>query len=81
MLSGGAINNYTSGVVAQLLQDGSIQKNLDFLNNLYGDRMRAVHEYLEENLPAGWKVNHAEGGYFLWVTTDRNVKQFCEVKY
>jgi len=79
LLSGGAINNYTSGIIAQLLQDGDIQNNLNFLRSLYGERMQAVHDYLANNLPAGWTVSHAKGGYFLWVATDQNVKNFCEI--
>ena len=43
--------------------------------------MQAVHDYLANNLPAGWTVSHAKGGYFLWVATDQNVKNFCEVSF
>jgi DNA-binding transcriptional MocR family regulator len=71
LLSGGAVNNYMSGIVASLLQLNLLGAHLDMLLDVYRDRMDAMHGYLAENLPGGWQVGRPGGGYFLWVRADR----------
>ena len=76
LLSGGAQNNYTSGIVCSMLQDGLIKSNLEFIRELYGDRMHSVVEYLRENLPSGWTCSNPGGGYFLWVEAEHDLVGF-----
>ena len=71
LLSGGAVNNYMSGIVASVLQLNLLDSHLDMLLNLYRDRMDAMHVFLAQNLPSGWEVGRPGGGYFLWVRADR----------
>lgn len=78
LLSGGATNNLTSGVVSNLIKCGDMLTNLLQLRATYRDRMKCVYEYLSDNLPAGWTIGHPEGGYFLWVKTATNVDNFVK---
>lgn len=78
LLSGGSQNNYTSGIVCSMLQDGVIKSNLEFIRKLYGVRMNSAIEYLRENLPSGWTCFNPGGGYFLWLSADHDLVNFSD---
>lgn len=78
LLSGGATNNLTSGIVSNLIKSGDMLTNLLYLRSIYRDRMKSVYDYLSVNLPAGWTIGHPEGGYFLWIETTTDVDAYIK---
>ena len=65
--SGGAVNNVMSGILACSMRDGSLRKHVQSLRFEYGQRMKKLCNYLEENLPPDFKFQKPHGGYFIWV--------------
>jgi len=76
LLSGGSMNNLTSGIVTSLLSLGLLDTRLDECRQLYKARMAAATSLLE-GLPEGWSVRDPGGGYFLWVTGPTDLTTFC----
>ena len=65
--SGGAVNNVMSGLIAQVLMNGSLSKHISFLRKEYGDRMDSFCAILAEKLPSGFLFDRPQGGYFIWI--------------
>uniref|UniRef100_A0A1B0CAU3 Aminotransferase class I/classII large domain-containing protein n=2 Tax=Lutzomyia longipalpis TaxID=7200 RepID=A0A1B0CAU3_LUTLO len=81
--SGGAINNYTSGIVTSLLQLGLAKKQLTTYCAAYKERMEAVCKILRDDLPPEVKFIPPTGGYFAWLTFPPTFdavafNQFCQ---
>lgn len=70
LLSGGSQNNLMSGTVSGMMKSGLMDQSLQNSIKIYADRMRAVVDVLQSNLPSSWSVEHPGGGYFLWINTD-----------
>ncbi|KAG4076299.1 hypothetical protein HA402_014848 [Bradysia odoriphaga] len=86
MRSGGATNNYTSGIVASLIELGLAKQHLNMSRNKYKARMAIACKVLRENLPTNCTFTEPEGGFFIWVTFPDNVvaadlNRFCMEKY
>lgn len=77
LVSGGSQNNYTSGIVSTLLQQGEVATHLEDLRLIYGERMHAAYKYLSENLPGSWTLVNPGGGFFLWIEADCDLTEFC----
>ena len=65
--SGGAVNNVMSGLISQVLLNGSLSKHLMFLRKEYGLRMDSFCNILEEKLPREFSFDRPQGGYFIWI--------------
>lgn len=65
--SGGAINNYTSGIVASLIELGLAETQLKRCLETYKDQWRALCETLESHLPPSCSFKKPKGGYFIWI--------------
>ena len=78
LLSGGCQNNYTSGILHSLINNGVLSGLLNQLRQTYGVRMNASYACLSKNLPAGWRLIHPGGGYFLWIQADTDLTEFCQ---
>jgi len=65
MRSGGAVNNYTSGVVASLIELGLARKHLEMCRDKYKGRMEVACKLLRENLPKSCDFLEPKGGFFF----------------
>ncbi|XP_052859814.1 2-aminoadipate transaminase [Anopheles cruzii] len=65
--SGGAANNYTGGIVTTMIQLGLVQRQLKLYSRRYAERLQAMLETLEANLPKECSFFKPQGGYFVWV--------------
>ncbi|XP_031838655.2 2-aminoadipate transaminase isoform X1 [Nomia melanderi] len=65
--SGGAVNNYMSGVVASLLHLRIEDEYLDKLVQIYMERLKTVCDTLKRYLPTCCFFQQPEGGYFVWI--------------
>ncbi|MSQ98509.1 MAG: PLP-dependent aminotransferase family protein [Xanthomonadales bacterium] len=73
IISGGNFNHFTSHVVRQLLEDGSLARHLAHLRSTYAARVEAMDEALREHLGdwATWEI--PRGGYFFWLTLPQGI--------
>ncbi|ORY48137.1 PLP-dependent transferase [Rhizoclosmatium globosum] len=67
MNSGGSPNHVTSGLVLSAMQLGGLDSHLSMLKEVYSERMNAMCDYLEQNLPNLVKFQRPKGGFFIWV--------------
>ncbi|XP_058066138.1 2-aminoadipate transaminase [Anopheles bellator] len=65
--SGGAANSYTGGIVTTMIQQGLAQRQLKLYSRRYAERLQAMLETLEANLPKECSFFKPQGGYFVWV--------------
>lgn len=70
--SGGAINNYTSGIVCSLIDLGLAEKQLKKCSEIYKAQCDALCETLEKFLPQTCKFTKPKGGYFVWIELPEN---------
>ncbi|XP_063231477.1 2-aminoadipate transaminase isoform X2 [Bacillus rossius redtenbacheri] len=81
--SGGAVNQYVSGIFASILELGLEEQHLNFLVKTYKERMSRVCDVLDEGLPPGCSFVRPRGGYFVWVrlpegVDSADVASWCE---
>nr|XP_040227128.2 uncharacterized protein LOC120952078 [Anopheles coluzzii] len=86
LMSGGAANNYTGGVVATLIQMGLARRQLDHYRTNYAARLDAMAETLQAHLPAGCSFRKPNGGYFVWIRFPSHIdcaefNRYCLEKY
>ncbi|MGH8135019.1 MAG: PLP-dependent aminotransferase family protein [Steroidobacteraceae bacterium] len=67
IISGGNFNHFSSHIVRQLLEDGSLARLLAELRANYGARADAMDQALHEHLGAIATWNKPHGGYFFWL--------------
>uniref|UniRef100_A0AAG5D665 Aminotransferase class I/classII large domain-containing protein n=1 Tax=Anopheles atroparvus TaxID=41427 RepID=A0AAG5D665_ANOAO len=67
LMSGGAANNYTGGIVSTLIQMGLAQRQVQLYSTNYGARLQAMLETLETHLPKECSFSRPRGGYFVWI--------------
>jgi DNA-binding transcriptional MocR family regulator len=84
--SGGAINNYTSGVVCSLIEVGLADIQLSSCLESYKAQCNALCETLDAFLPSSCEFIKPKGGYFIWIklpeTCDGDaLSEFCLEKY
>lgn len=71
--SGGAVNNYTSGIISSLIELGLMDKQLQHYKDIYKERMIIICKILKENLPSTCSFLAPEGGYFVWIKLPDNI--------
>lgn len=84
--SGGAINNYTSGIVCSLIELGLAEKQLEKCRQAYKSQCEALCESLDLFLPSSCKYIKPKGGYFIWIKLPENcdgdaLSDHCLKKY
>lgn len=70
--SGGAMNNYTSGIVCSLIELGLAEKQLKKCLETYKTQRNALCKALDENLPSSCSYVKPKGGYFVWIKLPEN---------
>lgn len=65
--SGGAINNYTSGIVSSLIELGLAEQHLQNCVATYKAQCEALCESLDAYLPPTCSFIKPKGGYFVWI--------------
>ncbi|MGZ6347218.1 MAG: aminotransferase-like domain-containing protein [Anaerolineales bacterium] len=64
--SGGGMNPFTSAIVCQVLENGSLDQNISKLTGIYRQRLSIMDAILHEHIPqADYSI--PKGGYFFWV--------------
>ncbi|HTP02842.1 MAG TPA: PLP-dependent aminotransferase family protein [Anaerolineales bacterium] len=66
LTSGGGLNPFTSAIVRGLIEDGSLEHNIERLKQVYSARVLRMEDALRRYLPEG-KFQRPDGGYFFWV--------------
>jgi DNA-binding transcriptional MocR family regulator len=66
LTSGGGMNPFTSAVVRGLIEDGSLQHNIQHLVEAYASRVEAMDAALKRYLPEA-EFTTPQGGYFFWL--------------
>ena len=74
VISGGNFNHFSSHIVRQLLEDGSLARLLAELRLSYGARADAMDEALHEHLGGIATWQKPKGGYFFWLTLPGHLK-------
>jgi 2-aminoadipate transaminase len=64
--SGGGMNPFTSSIVRQALENGSLDKNIAKLTEIYSQRVSFMDAKLRQHIPQG-SFTRPEGGYFFWI--------------
>lgn len=64
--SGGGLNPFTSAIVRGLLENGGLKHNIQHLNHVYHERVKAMDAALREYLPEA-HYQAPGGGYFFWL--------------
>lgn len=78
--SGGAINNYTSGVIASMIELGLLETHVKECFKRYKSQRDALVKVLTENLTTSCKFLHPAGGYFVWIKLPEHIdgEALCE---
>lgn len=78
--SGGAINNYTSGLVTSLIELNLIYDQLNKCRENYKRQRDALIEALDKSLPTCCTYAKPSGGYFVWIKLPEgaNGDELCE---
>lgn len=84
--SGGAINNYTSGVICSLIELGLADAQLKKCLETYKLQCDALCEVLDLHLPSSCKYIKPRGGYFIWIKLPEDcdggaLGDYCLEKY
>lgn len=84
--SGGAINNYTSGIVCSLIELGLAEQQLKNCLKTYKEQCEALCETLDLYLPSSCTFIKPKGGYFIWIKLPEHcdgdaLSDFCLKKY
>ena len=84
--SGGAINNYTSGVVASLIELGLAESQLKKCLGAYKTQRDALCDVLDQCLPSSCSFIKPKGGYFIWIKLPEDcdggaVSDYCTKNY
>ena len=66
IVSGGAVNHFTSALVRELMESGEARRFLEHLKAVYAERLDSLDLALGEHLP-GARWQKPKGGFFFWV--------------
>ena len=65
--SGGSVNHFSSHIVRQTIDDGSLNSHIENLKPAYRSRLAAMDAALGEHFGDLAKWTRPEGGYFFWL--------------
>jgi len=63
--SGGGLNPFTSAMMLNIIESGSLENHINSLNTTYSSRLIVMNSALCQNLPE-LEYTPPQGGYFLW---------------
>jgi len=82
LMSGGSMNTYTGGLVAELLHSGEAKQHIELTRNEQKEKMEATLEIFRESLPKSCKlINEPKGGYFMFIRLPSTVDSSRVVSY
>jgi 2-aminoadipate transaminase len=64
--SGGGLNPFTSAIVREVIESGSLENNINKLINIYSSRLHVMSSALRQYLP-DIEYSIPRGGYFFWL--------------
>ncbi len=64
--SGGGMNPFTSAIVRQALENGSLDQNISKLRAIYRQRVSIMDDILHQTIPQA-EYSVPKGGYFFWI--------------
>jgi DNA-binding transcriptional MocR family regulator len=67
MSSGGAANNFGSGLIAAMIELGSLSCHVERTKESLKAQRDAICDALEKSLPSSCSFLRPKGGYFLWI--------------
>ena len=66
--NGGAVNHFTSMLIANTVDNGDLSGHLNHLRSTYEKRASILYQALSEKIPKQWiEFEPATGGYYLWL--------------
>ena len=71
--SGGSVSHFSSHIVRQAIDNGSLDSHIKKLRHVYRGRLAAMDDALHEHFSGIAKWSRPEGGYFFWLTFDESV--------
>lgn len=71
--SGGAISNYTSGIISSMLEMGIFETHVNECFANYKSQRDAMLKALYENLPVSCTFQKPKGGQFIWIRLPENI--------
>ncbi|XP_077986876.1 uncharacterized protein LOC144441198 isoform X2 [Glandiceps talaboti] len=84
--SGGGWNNYTSGILASVIELGLLSEHVLKLQKKYKRHLDAMCDVLTKEMPPEVKFTKPQGGYFIWVVLPESVsvtelREYCLKEY
>jgi DNA-binding transcriptional MocR family regulator len=70
--SGGSISHFSSHIVRQTINDGSLKSHIERLKCVYRERLEAMDGALDEHFSDIAKWTTPRGGYFFWLRFDES---------
>ncbi|KAI6191518.1 Aminotran-1-2 domain-containing protein [Aphelenchoides bicaudatus] len=81
MWSGGSMNTYVGGLVAELLKNGQAKEHIEIISKEQKEKMAVTVEILRTSLPKSCKlISEPKGGYFMFIELPKNVDSTEVVK-
>ncbi|ODV91691.1 hypothetical protein CANCADRAFT_74403 [Tortispora caseinolytica NRRL Y-17796] len=65
--SGGCPSQLNSFIVGEMIDSGALDKIIDGLVEVFGERAREYTKFMRKYLPEQTKITGGQGGYFYWV--------------
>ncbi|MFN3492249.1 MAG: PLP-dependent aminotransferase family protein, partial [Anaerolineales bacterium] len=64
--SGGGMNPFASTIVRHVVESDNLEKNIEFLKQIFSHRIKVMDESLRKYIPSA-EFETPRGGYFFWV--------------
>ena len=71
--SGGSINHFSSHIVRQTIDNGSLDSHVKNLRRVYRGRVEAMDDALHEHFSGIAEWTRPDGGYFFWIRFDETI--------
>jgi DNA-binding transcriptional MocR family regulator len=71
--SGGSINHFSSHIVRQAIDNGTLDSHIRKLRRVYRSRVEAMDDALHEHFDNIAKWSRPGGGYFFWLRFDETI--------
>jgi DNA-binding transcriptional MocR family regulator len=70
--SGGGMNPFTSAIIRQVLDNGTLNENIAKLTSIYRQRVSVMGAALRQHIPNA-EFTLPKGGYFFWIHLPNNI--------